>query len=134
MNRIPSWVVSKFYIWGSDLKQSNDALFFCRNVYLLNKVILHLFVSERHPYNRKLCNNQLHKKKLNHYRAVNPPHLKVLSHDAQHMTSFILYKNTHWLWSSQMFAMTQSAQKRCCWHCSIWPDWFTSHQSHYCLH
>ena len=33
-----------------------------------------------------------------------------------------------------MFAMTQSAQKRCCWHCSIWPDWFTSHQSHNCLH
>ena len=93
-----------------------------------------MFVSERHPYNCKLCNNQLHKKKLNHYRAVNPPHLKILSHDAQHMTSFILYKNTHWLWSSQMVAMTQSARKRCCWHCSIWPDWFTSHQSHYCLY
>ena len=30
--------------------------------------------------------------------------------------------------------MTQNAQKRCCWHCNIWPDWFTSHQSHYCLY
>ena len=23
-----------------------------------------------------------------------------------------------------------SRRKRCCWHCNIWPDWFTSHQSH----
>ena len=30
--------------------------------------------------------------------------------------------------------MTQNARKRCCWHCNIWPDWFTSHQSHYCLY
>ena len=29
--------------------------------------------------------------------------------------------------------MTQNARKRC-WHCNIWPDWFTSHQSHYCIY
>ena len=29
------------------------------------------------------------------------------------------------------FMMTQNARKRCCWHCNIWLDWFTSHQSHY---
>ena len=23
-----------------------------------------------------------------------------------------------------------SRRKRCCWHCNIWPDWFTSRQSH----
>ena len=28
-------------------------------------------------------------------------------------------------------AMIQNAQK-CCWHCNMKPDWFTSHQSHYC--
>ena len=26
-----------------------------------------------------------------------------------------------------------NAQKRSCWHCNIWPDWCTSHQSHYFL-
>ena len=26
------------------------------------------------------------------------------------------------------------ARKRCCWNCNIWPNWFTSHQSHYCLY
>ena len=30
------------------------------------------------------------------------------------------------------FPMTpRMARKRCSWHCNIWPDWFTSHQSHY---
>ena len=42
------------------------------------------------------------------------------------MTSFVqkllLDSNCH------EFAITQDAQKRCCWHCNIWPDWFTSHQ------
>ena len=23
---------------------------------------------------------------------------------------------------------------RCCWNCNIWPNWFTSHQLHYCLY
>ena len=25
-------------------------------------------------------------------------------------------------------------EKRCCWNCNIWPNWLTSHQSHYCLY
>ena len=29
--------------------------------------------------------------------------------------------------------MTQNARKRC-WHCNIWPNWFTSHQSCTLLH
>ena len=32
------------------------------------------------------------------------------------------------------FTMTQNARKRCCWHCNIWHDWFTFHQSHYFLY
>ena len=40
-------------------------------------------------------------------------------HNAQHMMSFVEKKNV---------------RKRCCWNCNIWPNWFTSHQSHYCLY
>ena len=29
------------------------------------------------------------------------------------------------------FEMAQNTWKRCCWHSNIWPDWFTSHKSHY---
>ena len=36
----------------------------------------------------------------------------------------ICAKNTLWLWSSQIFMMTQNTQKRFCWHCNIWPDYF----------
>ena len=36
-----------------------------------------------------------------------------------HMTSFLGEKK---------------ARKRCCFNCNIWPNWFTSHQSHYCLY
>ena len=28
----------------------------------------------------------------------------------------------------------KNARKRCCWNCNIWPNWFTYHQSHYCLY
>ena len=35
----------------------------------------------------------------------------------------LIVPNLRWL--------SQNAWKRCCWHCNIWPDWFTSHQSHY---
>ena len=28
----------------------------------------------------------------------------------------------------------KKARKRCCFNCNIWPNWFTSHQSHYCLY
>ena len=40
-------------------------------------------------------------------------------HKAQHMMSFVEKKNV---------------RKRCCWNCNIWPNWFTSHQSNYCLY
>ena len=40
-------------------------------------------------------------------------------HNTRHMTSFFEKKN---------------ARKRCCWNCNIWPNWFTSHQSHCCLY
>ena len=32
------------------------------------------------------------------------------------------------------FMMTQNVRKRCCWHCNIWLDWFTSQQSHYFIY
>ena len=43
-------------------------------------------------------------------------------HNAGHMMSF--------------FEKKKNAQKRCCFNCNIWPEinWFTSHQSHYCLY
>ena len=28
----------------------------------------------------------------------------------------------------------KKARKRCCFNCNIWPNWSTSHQSHYCLY
>ena len=28
----------------------------------------------------------------------------------------------------------KNAEKRCCGNCNIWPNWFTSHQSQYCLY
>ena len=49
----------------------------------------------------------------------------------RHMTSFvqkILVDS-----NQQEFAMKQTRKKRSCWHCNIWPDWCTSHQSHYFL-
>ena len=44
----------------------------------------------------------------------------------------ICAKNTRWLQSAGICNET-NAQKRSCWHCNIWPDWCTSHQSHYFL-
>ena len=32
------------------------------------------------------------------------------------------------------FVKKKNVRKRCCWNCNIWPNWFTSHQSHYCLY
>ena len=40
-------------------------------------------------------------------------------HNAGHMKSFFGKKKV---------------RKRCCFNCNIWPNWFTSHQSHYCLY
>ena len=37
-------------------------------------------------------------------------------------SKILLYSDRH------EFLITQNAWKRCCWHCNIWPDWFTSHQ------
>ena len=28
----------------------------------------------------------------------------------------------------------KNKRKRCRWNCNIWPNWLTSHQSHYCLY
>ena len=44
----------------------------------------------------------------------------------------ICAKNTCWLQSAGICNET-NMQKRSCWHCNIWPDWCTSHQSHYFL-
>ena len=57
-------------------------------------------------------------------RRDNRWHLK-----ARHMRSFVqkvlVDSDRH------KFAMAQNAWKRCCWHCNIWRDWFTSHQPSY---
>ena len=44
----------------------------------------------------------------------------------------ICAKNTRWLQLAGICNET-NMQKRSCWHCNIWPDWCTSHQSHYFL-
>ena len=44
----------------------------------------------------------------------------------------ICAKNTRWLQSAGICNET-NAQKRSCWLCNVWPDWCTSHQSHYFL-
>ena len=41
-------------------------------------------------------------------------------HNAPHITSSVKKK--------------KNARKRCGWNCDIWPNWFTSHQSYYCLY
>ena len=42
-------------------------------------------------------------------------------------------KDTHWLRSSQICDDRKCAKKMLL-ALYIWPDWFTSHQSHYCLY
>ena len=62
-------------------------------------------------------------------RAVNPWHLQILRVGTKgmiddvitHSTWCHLCKNTPWLRSSQIFAVTQNTRRRCCWHCNIWP-------------
>ena len=44
----------------------------------------------------------------------------------------ICAKNTRWLKSVGICNETNT-QKRSCWHCNIWLDWCSSHQSHYFL-
>ena len=62
-------------------------------------------------------------------RAVNPWHLQILRVDTEGMIDDVithgtwchLCKNTPWLRSSRIFAVTQNTRRRCCWHCNIWP-------------
>ena len=55
-------------------------------------------------------------------RAANPQHLQILRVDREGMTDDVICsKKTLWNRSSQIFALTQNARKRCCWHCNIWP-------------
>ena len=55
-------------------------------------------------------------------KAVNPLSLRIL-------------RNCRWRHNAQpRCRFSKNAQKRCCWNCNIWPDWFTCHQSHYCLY
>ena len=44
----------------------------------------------------------------------------------------ICAKNARWLQSAGICNETNT-QKRSCWHCNIWPDWYTSYQLHYSL-
>ena len=62
-------------------------------------------------------------------RAVNPPRLQILRIDGEWVIDDIIMQGT---WSH--FLGKKKAQKRCCFNCNIWPNWFTSHQSHYCLY
>lgn len=63
------------------------------------------------------------------HRAVNPQHLQILRIDKEGMIDDII---THSKWHHlyNKYLLTLIAQKGC-YHCKIWPDWFTSHQSHH---
>ena len=60
-------------------------------------------------------------------RAVNPPRL--LMHDGEWVIDDVIMEAT---W--RLFFGEKKARKRCCFNCNIWPNWVTSHQSHYCLY
>ena len=55
-------------------------------------------------------------------RAVNLSHPQILRIDGEGMIGDIIM---HGRWGHCA---------TCCWNCNIWPNWFTSHQSHYCLY
>ena len=69
------------------------------------------------------------KKRENCHKIIKVPlpglstlHVKILKIDREGMIDdFICAKK-------------KNARKRCYWYCNIWPDWFTAHQSHYCLY
>ena len=53
-------------------------------------------------------------------RAVNPQRLQILRIDREGMKRHDV-----------ICAKKKNVWKRCCWNCNIWPDRFTSNQSHY---
>ena len=60
-------------------------------------------------------------------KGVNPPRLQILRIDGDWVIDDVIMQGTwrHFL--------EKNARKRCCFNCNIWPNWFTFHQSHYCL-
>ena len=67
-----------------------------------------------------------------HFNMTEMHHWWLLFWAAATWLDIICTKNTSWLQSSGICDET-NAQKLCCWRSNIWPDWFTSHQSHYSL-
>ena len=63
-------------------------------------------------------------------RAVNPPLLQILRIDGQWVIDDVIMQGT---WRP-FLQKKKNARKRCCFNCNILPNWFTSHQSHYCLY
>ena len=61
-------------------------------------------------------------------KGVNPPRLQILRIDGDWVIDDVIVQGTwrHFL--------EKNVRKRCCFNCNIWPNWFTFHQSHYCLY
>ena len=81
--------------------------------------------------NYSLYNSQKNNK-YHHYvypRAVNPSRPQILRIDGEWVIDDVIMQGT---W--RHFLEGKKARKRCCFNCNIWPNWFTSHQSHYCLY
>ena len=60
-------------------------------------------------------------------KGVNPPRLQILRIDGDWVIDDVIVQGT---WR---YFLEKNARKRCCFNCNIWPNWFTFHQSHYCL-
>ena len=61
-------------------------------------------------------------------RPVNPTCLQILRINGEWVIDDVIMQGT---WHH---ILEKNVGKRCCFNCNIWPNWFTSHQSHYCLY
>ena len=61
------------------------------------------------------------------YRAVSPTRLQILRIDGEGIINDVIMHRAHDV------ICEKKCIKRCCGNCNIWANWFTSHQSQYCL-
>ena len=66
--------------------------------------------------------------KITPLQGCQPPCFQMLRIDGERMINGVLMHTVHDI------ICEQNSRKRCCWNCNIWPNWLTSHQSHYCLY
>ena len=77
------------------------------------------------------------RRRLYLYHSCQSPKLQILRIDMELREETIdhviinVQRMTSCATNHHKFEMAQNTWKRCCWHSNIWPDWFTSHKSHY---